>query len=94
MADPGGSFTAADWQTPDKVGEETPSGHGSDRGVYATKGHLGVLMMENDPEEQYDNLPTLKNYCVTLEDMNRSDTYVRSVQMRDGEFEVVIGQGA
>ncbi|ULH15511.1 hypothetical protein MF271_16600 [Deinococcus sp. KNUC1210] len=90
MTDPAGHFGAADWQMPDTVGEDTPSGHGSDRGIYVTKGHLAVLMMENDPQEHYANLPTIDNYYVSLEDTTQAQQTLRAVKLERGEFDVLV----
>jgi len=92
MNDPNGTFTAQDWQAPDAAGTDTPSGHGSDKGVYAVKGHLSVLMMENDETEQYDHLPTLRNYFVCLEDETHPQVRVRAVKLENGAFDLLIGE--
>ena len=85
MNDPDGRFTAQDWVTPDAAGTDTPSGHGSDKGIYLIKGNLEILLMFNDPEEQYSQYPTVNNYYLRLENKR----HLRSVKLEQGIFEVL-----
>lgn len=90
MADPVGGGEAADWETPDSAGEDTPSGHGSDRGICITKGKLAITLTENEAKEWYENLPMLENYNVQLENTDPVHLVIRTVKLEHGAFEVLV----
>jgi len=69
-----------------------PSGCGGDRGIYVRSGASTVVMMENDPEEEYLNLPTPENYWMQLEreDEQGMVSLLRAVMLEGGEFIVTV----